>query len=78
MVNPSHEKRLRVVARLAEELRMRRPDIPMLVIESADPAACWCRRGWPAGYLMMAAASSPKDCTGKRRPAFGERPRGPA
>lgn len=72
MVNPSHEKGLMVVARLAEELGVRRPDIAMLVIESRGSGGSLVQAGLDGGFdlrrhenLMMApAVPRPKDLYG--------------
>jgi glycosyltransferase involved in cell wall biosynthesis len=50
MINPSHEKGLMVVARLAEELGRRRPDIPMLIIESRGSAGRLIQAGLAGGF----------------------------
>jgi hypothetical protein len=59
MINPSREKGMMVVARLAEELSVHRPDIPLLFIES---------RG--SGVLLVAAGLG-----GRRRSAACRRKR---
>jgi glycosyltransferase involved in cell wall biosynthesis len=72
MVNPSHEKGLMVVARLAEELSLRRPDIAMLVIESRGSGGLLVQAGLADGFdlrrhenLMMApAVPRPRDLYG--------------
>jgi len=43
MINPAPEKGLVVVARLAEELGLRYPDIPLLIVESRARPASWSR-----------------------------------
>jgi len=62
MINPSREKGLMVVARLAEELSRRRPDIPMLIVESRGSGGRLVEAGLAGGFdlrrhenLMMAA-----------------------
>jgi glycosyltransferase involved in cell wall biosynthesis len=50
MINPSPEKGLMVVARLAEELGVRRPDIPLLVIESRGSAGKLVQAGLAGGF----------------------------
>jgi glycosyltransferase involved in cell wall biosynthesis len=50
MINPSPEKGLMVLARLAEELGVRRPDIPLLVIESRGSAGKLVQAGLSAGF----------------------------
>ncbi len=61
MINPSPEKGLYFVARLAEELSLRRPDLPMMFIESRGSAGRLVQVGLNAGFdlrrhdnLMMA------------------------
>jgi len=62
MINPSREKGLMVLARLAEDLSRRRPDIPMLIVESRGSAGRLVEAGLAGGFdlrrhenLMMAA-----------------------
>lgn len=50
MVNPSPEKGLMVMARLAEELARRRPDIPVLVIEARGSADLLVQAGLLGGF----------------------------
>jgi glycosyltransferase involved in cell wall biosynthesis len=50
MINPSPEKGVMLVARLAEELSLRRPDIPMMFIESRGSAGRLVRAGMMAGF----------------------------
>lgn len=50
MINPSLEKGLMVLARLAEELGTRRPDIPLLVVESRGAAGKLVQAGLAAGF----------------------------
>ncbi len=69
MINPSPEKGLMVMARLAEELSLRRPDIPLLVIESRGSAGKLVAAGLAAGYdlrrhenlMMSPALGQPKE-----------------
>ena len=69
MINPSPEKGLYFVARLAEELSLRRKDIPMIFIESRGSAGRLVQVGLNAGFdlrrhenLMMAPPlAQPKD-----------------
>jgi glycosyltransferase involved in cell wall biosynthesis len=62
MINPSREKGLMVVARLAEDLSRKRPDIPLLIIESRGSAGRVVEAGLAGGFdlrrhenLMMSA-----------------------
>jgi glycosyltransferase involved in cell wall biosynthesis len=62
MINPSREKGLMVMARLAEDLSRRRPDIPLLIIESRGSAGRLVEAGLAGGFdlrrhenLMMSA-----------------------
>ncbi|MGA2439454.1 MAG: hypothetical protein ABSH08_00720 [Tepidisphaeraceae bacterium] len=74
-VNPSYEKGVVFVARLAEELATRRPDIPMLVIESRANAGTLVAVGDAGGFdlrrhpsLMTApAVVMPRDIYGPTR-----------
>jgi glycosyltransferase involved in cell wall biosynthesis len=50
MINPSREKGLMFVARLAEELGVRRPDIPMLIIESRGSGGRLVEAGMLGGF----------------------------
>ncbi len=50
MINPSREKGQMVVARLAEELSLRRPDIPMLIVESRGSGGRLVEAGLLAGF----------------------------
>ena len=50
MINPSPEKGLMVMARFAEELSLRRPDIPLLVIESRGSAGRLVQAGMLGGF----------------------------
>jgi glycosyltransferase involved in cell wall biosynthesis len=50
MINPSPEKGLMLVARLAEELSLRRPDIAMLFIESRGSGGRLVEAGLTAGF----------------------------
>ena len=69
MINPSPEKGLMVMARLAEELSLRRPDIPMMVIESRGSAGKLVTAGMAAGFdlrrheniMMSPPQPKPKD-----------------
>jgi len=69
MINPSREKGLMVLARLAEDLSRRRPDIPMLIVESRGSAGRLVEAGLAGGFdlrrhenLMMAApVAFPRD-----------------
>ena len=62
MINPSPEKGLMFMARLAEELGVRRPDIPLLVVESRGSGGRLVQAGLLGGFdlrrhenLMMAS-----------------------
>ena len=69
MINPSHEKGLMLMTRLAEELSVRRPDIPMLIIESRGSAGKLVQAGMLAGFdlrrhenlMMSPALPEPKE-----------------
>jgi glycosyltransferase involved in cell wall biosynthesis len=50
MINPSPEKGLMLLARLAEELSLRRPDIPMMFIESRGSAGKLVQAGMAGGF----------------------------
>ena len=50
MINPSREKGLMVLARLAEELSIRRPDIPVLIVESRGSGGRLVEAGMLAGF----------------------------
>jgi len=50
MINPSPDKGLMLMARLAEELSLERPDIPLLIIESRGSAGKLVAAGLAAGY----------------------------
>ncbi len=65
VINPSIEKGVFFLARLAEELSLRRPDIPMLFIESRGSAGMLVQAGQAGGFdlrrhenLMFAPAVS--------------------
>ncbi len=53
MINPSPEKGLMVMARFAEELSLRRPDIPILVIESRGSAGRLVQAGMVGGFDLQ-------------------------
>jgi glycosyltransferase involved in cell wall biosynthesis len=69
MINPSPEKGLMVAARLAEELSLRRPDIPMMFIESRGSAGRLVQAGLAAGFdlrrhenlMMSPPLAQPRD-----------------
>lgn len=69
MINPSAEKGLIVVARLAEELSVRRPDIAMMFIESRGSGGKLVQAGLSAGFdlrrhenlMMSPALAHPKE-----------------
>jgi len=69
MVNPTVEKGLMFFARLAEELSRRRPDIPILVIESRGTAGRLASAGLAGGFdlrrhenlMFSPAVPKPKD-----------------
>jgi glycosyltransferase involved in cell wall biosynthesis len=87
-VNPSYEKGVMFMARLAEELATRRPDIPMLVIETRFNAGTLIAAGDAGGFdlrrhesLMAApAVQSPRDVFASMRlllaPSLWEEPWG--
>jgi glycosyltransferase involved in cell wall biosynthesis len=69
MINPAPEKGLFVMARLAEELGLRHPDIPLLTIESRGSAGKLVQAGLLGGFdlrrhenlMMSPALAQPKD-----------------
>jgi glycosyltransferase involved in cell wall biosynthesis len=69
MINPAPEKGLMVMARLAEELSLRRPDIPLLIIESRGSAGKLVAAGMAGGFdlqrheniMMSPALAQPKE-----------------
>jgi glycosyltransferase involved in cell wall biosynthesis len=69
MINPAPEKGLVFFARLAEELSVRRPDIPILVIESRGTAGRLASMGLAGGFdlrrhenvMFSPAVPKPKD-----------------
>ncbi|HTB15960.1 MAG TPA: glycosyltransferase [Bryobacteraceae bacterium] len=69
MINPAIEKGLMFFARLAEELSIRRPDIPVLVIESRGTAGRLATAGLAGGFdlqrhenlMFSPAVPKPKD-----------------
>jgi glycosyltransferase involved in cell wall biosynthesis len=69
MINPSREKGLMVMARLAEELSVRRPDIPMLFIESRGSGGLLVAAGLAGGFdlrrhenlMLSPSVPQPKD-----------------
>ncbi len=69
MINPSPEKGLMVLARLAEELSLQRPDIPLLIIESRGSAGKLVAAGLSGGFdlrrhenlMMSPALAQPKE-----------------
>lgn len=50
MINPSPEKGLMLMATLAEQLSLRRPDIPMLFVESRGSAGMLVKAGLMGGF----------------------------
>jgi glycosyltransferase involved in cell wall biosynthesis len=69
MINPSREKGLMFIARLAEELSVRRPDIAMLIIESRGSAGRLVEAGMLGGFdlrrhenlMMSPSMAQPKE-----------------
>jgi glycosyltransferase involved in cell wall biosynthesis len=69
MINPSPEKGLIVMARLAEELGLRHPDIPLLIIESRGSAGKLVETGMRGGFdlrrhenlMMSPSLAQPKE-----------------
>ena len=69
MINPAPEKGLMLMARLAEELSVQRPDIPLMFIESRGSAAKLVAAGLSAGYdlrrhenvMMSPVLAQPKE-----------------
>jgi glycosyltransferase involved in cell wall biosynthesis len=88
MINPSPEKGLMVLARLAEELSLRRPDIPLLVIESRGSAGRLVQAGMLGGFdlrrhenlMMSPPLAQPKDiylpCRAILAPSLWQEPAG--
>jgi len=70
-VNPSHEKGVYAFARIADELGRRRPDIPILVVESrgteATVAACGLELRDHGTVHFMAHTADPRDFWGVTR-----------
>lgn len=69
MINPSQEKGLMLVARLAEELSVRRPDIAMMFIESRASGGKLVQAGLAGGFdlrrhenlMLSPALAQPKE-----------------
>jgi glycosyltransferase involved in cell wall biosynthesis len=69
MINPSPEKGLMLMARLAEELSLRRSDIPLLIVESRGSAGKLVEAGLVGGFdlrrhenlMMSPALAQPKE-----------------
>jgi glycosyltransferase involved in cell wall biosynthesis len=69
MINPSPEKGLMLVARLAEELSLRRPDIAMLFVESRGSGGLLVQAGLMGGFdlrrhqnlMLSPALAQPKE-----------------
>jgi glycosyltransferase involved in cell wall biosynthesis len=69
MINPAPEKGLMVMARLAEDFSVQRPDIPLMIVESRGSAGRLVAAGLNAGYdlrrheniMMSAALAQPKE-----------------
>jgi glycosyltransferase involved in cell wall biosynthesis len=69
MINPSPEKGVMVMARVAEELSRKRPDIPLLIIESRGSAGKLVQAGLAGGFdlrrhenvMMSPAMAQPKE-----------------
>jgi glycosyltransferase involved in cell wall biosynthesis len=84
MINPSFEKGLMVFARIAEEVSVRRPTIPFLVIESRGTGGLLAGAGLACGFdlrrheniMVSAAVPKPKDIYAGTRvllaPSVGE------
>src|SRR5262249_30994838 len=84
MINPSMEKGVMVLARIAEEVSRRSPNIAMLVIESRGTSGLLASAGLAGGFdlrrhqniLVSAAVPSPKDIYAGTRvllaPSVGE------
>ncbi len=88
VINPSPEKGLMVIARLAEELSLRRSDIPLLVVESRGSAGRLVQAGMLGGFdlrrhenlMMSPPLAQPKDIYGPCRallaPSLWQEPAG--
>jgi glycosyltransferase involved in cell wall biosynthesis len=88
MINPSPEKGLMIMARLAEEIGVRCPSIPLLVIESRGSAGKLVQAGMLAGYdlrrhenlMMSPPLEQPKEIYLATRallaPSLGQEPAG--
>ena len=69
MINPSPQKGLMVMATLAQELSLRRPDIPLLIVESRGSAGKLVAAGLAGGFdlrrhdnlIMAPALAQPKE-----------------
>ena len=69
MINPAPEKGLMVMARLAEELSIQRPNIPLLIVESRGSAGKLVGAGMAGGFdlrrhenlMMSPAMAQPKE-----------------
>ncbi len=84
MINPSAEKGLMLVARLAEELSVRRPDLAMMFIESRGSAGNLVQAGLIGGFdlrlhdnlMMSPPLAQPKEIYAATRtllaPSLGE------
>ena len=87
MINPSPEKGLMVIARLADELSLRRPDIPLMIIESRGSAGKLVAAGMAGGFdlrrhenvMMSPPLAQPKEIYLATRallvPSCGSNPR---
>ena len=88
MVNPSPEKGLMVMARIAEELGRRRPDIPVLIVEARGSVDHLVQAGLLGGFDLrrhksivgLPAVAQPKTFYGETRvlvaPSLWEEPAG--
>jgi glycosyltransferase involved in cell wall biosynthesis len=67
MFNPSPKRGLPFFAQLAEQLGVRRPDIPLLVVESSKSAGSLARFGLAGGFDLRRHESIRVSPTGWRR-----------